>query len=110
MIDKDRGSPGQTDGFGRGEKCIGRYDHLIAPADLERHQADMQCRRAGIDAGTKTGLVRGGEMLFKGLDKRTRGKCTPIQHLLNGIIDLRLDALVLAFKSRKFFIFLLAIG
>ena len=84
-VDQDRGRADGADRLGGGDEGVGRHDHLVAGADPERAQGELQGHRSGGEADRLFGLAVGGEVALEVLDLGAEGEGgvvgDPLDHL-----------------------------
>ena len=94
-VDEHRHSAGQTNARRRCDEGVGRRDHLIARADVERAQRELQ--RVGPVAATD-GVAHADqrrEALFERLHRPAEDEVTAFEHALDGGQDLGFQRRVL---------------
>ena len=77
-VDQSRSRADGADRLRRGDERVGRHDHLVAGADLQRAQRQYQRLGARGDADREVGLAVGRELLLEGLDGLAEREGAPL--------------------------------
>ena len=73
-VDEDRRRAHGGDRLGGRDEAVGRHDDLVAGADAERPQGQLERAGAGGDADRVIGLAPGGELALEGLELLAKGE------------------------------------
>ena len=73
-----------ADDAGRRKEGVGGRHHLIASADVERHQRDQQGVRAGRDTDRVGGTAERGDLLLQRADFRAEDEVLRFDHAVHG--------------------------
>lgn len=90
-VHEDRAGAHCADCFGGGDEGVGNGNHLVARANADRAQHQLERGGAAGHAHTMRGATVGRKIDFELLDCRPHDEVGGIQHRLDGLIDLWAD-------------------
>ena len=101
-ITKHDAMPGTGDGFGRGDKRVGRDDDFALRRQRQGFQRDFDGIRAIADADAILGLLIRGKRFFELLDIFAANERRILQDGRDGCINFLFNALILFSQIQKF--------